>query len=112
MRHLLSVCTTLVIEWQEEDYRRRVAKYEIHYESIGKNVDDAKNAAEERFSYLVCDHSRQHFVVHNVRGYLPQKIVNFISNMRTTTHSFYLTRYVYDAVVVVVDLLLGLSERV
>ena len=78
-----------------EDYTNRVKKYEISFESLGKNADERKSLVEERaFSYLVCDHSREHFVCHNIKGYLPQKVVHFIEIMRTTTHSFYLSRYV------------------
>lgn len=77
------------------DYSRRVQHYVIAFESLGQNADLAKAALEERlFSYLVCDHSREHFVSHNVRGHLPQKVVNFIQIMRTTAHSFYLSRWV------------------
>ena len=76
------------------DYSNRAAKYEEHYECIGKNTDPEKARIEEElFSYLVCDHSRGHFVLHNVSGYLPQKVVHFIEIMRTTSHSFYLSRY-------------------
>ena len=60
------------------------------YESLNSIVN---KSVETKWSFLVCDHSRQHFVVHNVKGYLQQKIVNFIMNMRTTTHSFYLSRH-------------------
>lgn len=42
---------------------------------------------------MKCDHTRQHFVVHNVKGYLLQKMVNFIMNLRTNSHSFYLSRH-------------------
>ncbi len=42
---------------------------------------------------MKCDHSRQHFVVHNVKGFLQQKVVNFIMNLRTTSHSFFLSRH-------------------
>ena len=79
-----------------QDYINRVKKYEINFESLGKNMDERKAVVEERaFSYLVCDHSREHFVSHNIKGYLPQKVVHFIEIMRTTTHSFYLSRYIY-----------------
>jgi len=32
-------------------------------------------------------------VVHNVRGHLPLKVVNFVINLRTTSHAFYLSRH-------------------
>jgi Histidine phosphatase superfamily (branch 1) len=52
-----------------------------------------KDPVESHWSYFKCDHSRHHFVVHRVRGYLPLKIVHFIMNMRTTSHAFYLSRH-------------------
>jgi len=77
------------------DYAKRVQHYVIAFESLGQNQDPVKaNLEEKLFSYVVCDHSREHFVTHNVRGHLPQKVVNFIQIMRTTTHSFYLSRSV------------------
>ena len=36
-------------------------------------------------------------MVHNVRGNLPLKVVNFIMNLRTNTHPFYLSRCVKEA---------------
>jgi hypothetical protein len=73
---------------QELDYRRRVGNYETTYEPL-----DTPGGGEENYSYFKCDHSRHHFVVHRVRGYLPLKLVHFIMNLRTTSHAFYLSRY-------------------
>jgi broad specificity phosphatase PhoE len=71
-------------------YRTRVDKYQSFFEPL----DHGSNTKEEgRWCYLKCDHSRQHFVVHNVKGYLMQKVVNFIMNLRTTQHAFYLSRH-------------------
>jgi broad specificity phosphatase PhoE len=42
---------------------------------------------------MKCDHAKQHFVVNKVKGFLMQKVVNFIMNLRTTSHAFYLTRH-------------------
>lgn len=82
---------------QVADYKKRVSKYELLFETLGKNPDPIKADIEERcFSYLICDHSRNHFVSHNVSGYLPQKVISFIEIMRTDTHSFYLSRYSHE----------------
>ena len=70
-------------------YRTRVDMYKRYFETL----DDGTHKAESRWSYLKCDHSKQHFVVHNVKGYLMQKVVNFIMNLRTTAHAFYLSRH-------------------
>jgi broad specificity phosphatase PhoE len=76
-------------EEAEKDYLKRVAIFRSLYEPI-----DRVNALNETaWSYLKCDHSKKHFVVHDVRGYLFQKVVSFLLNLRTTSHSFYLTRH-------------------
>jgi len=72
----------------EVDYRKRVATYTATFQPMSTS-----HPVERRWSFLKCDHSRHHFVVHNVRGHLPLKIVNFIMNLRTTTHAFYLSRH-------------------
>jgi broad specificity phosphatase PhoE len=48
---------------------------------------------EHQWSYIKCDHSKQHFVIHKVKDYLQQKVANFIMNLRTTSHAFYLSRH-------------------
>lgn len=75
---------------QELDYRKKVDLYRTIYETIDAGVN---RPVESKWSYMKCDHSTQHFVVHNVKGFLQQKVVNFIMNMRTTSHSFFLSRH-------------------
>jgi broad specificity phosphatase PhoE len=72
----------------EADIRSRISTYEDHYEPISKS-----HPVESKWSYFTCDHSRRHFIVHNVTGHMPLRVVNFIMNLRTTSHSFYLTRH-------------------
>jgi hypothetical protein len=72
------------------DYRSRVEKYAMFFEPLDKG---SSSPIESKWSYFKCDHYNHHFVVHNVRGYLPLKVVNFIMNLRTTTHAFYLSRH-------------------
>jgi len=74
----------------ELDYRKKVDNYKSYFEPLDSG---ANKAIEGRWSYMKADHSTQHFVVHNVKGYLQQKVVNFIMNLRTTSHAFYLTRH-------------------
>mmetsp|Transcript_1671 Transcript_1671/g.3103 ORF Transcript_1671/g.3103 Transcript_1671/m.3103 type:complete len:348 (-) Transcript_1671:16-1059(-) len=75
-------------DWEaEEDYRRRIAAYS-HFESL-----DSEHADDARMSFLRCDHAKQHFEVHNIRGHIPLKAVHFVMNIKTTTHCFYLTRH-------------------
>eukprot|EP00607_Mallomonas_marina_P010355 CAMPEP_0182422252 /NCGR_PEP_ID=MMETSP1167-20130531/7888_1 /TAXON_ID=2988 /ORGANISM="Mallomonas Sp, Strain CCMP3275" /LENGTH=458 /DNA_ID=CAMNT_0024600147 /DNA_START=18 /DNA_END=1395 /DNA_ORIENTATION=+ len=72
----------------EADYSRRVDKYASFFEPI-----DERHDLESKWSFFKCDHSRENFVVHKVRGYLPLKVVNFIMNMQIKTHGFYLSRH-------------------
>jgi hypothetical protein len=51
-----------------------------------------EHAVEKKWSVLRCNHSRHHFVLHNIKGHLPLKVANFIMNLRTTRHAFYLSR--------------------
>jgi broad specificity phosphatase PhoE len=70
-----------------QDYQKRVDIFRAIFETI-----DSKGE-ESHWSYMKCDHSKQHFVIHDVKGYLFQKVVTFLMNMRTTSHAFYLTRH-------------------
>ena len=72
------------------DYRHRIATYMTYFEPIDFGPT---RAVETHWSYFKCDHTRNHFVVHNVTGNLPLKVVHFIMNLRTTTHPFYLSRH-------------------
>jgi broad specificity phosphatase PhoE len=54
---------------------------------------DGNSAIESRWSYIKCDHGKHHFVVNHIKGHLSQKVVNFIMNLRTTSHTFYLSRH-------------------
>uniref|UniRef100_I2CQU3 6-phosphofructo-2-kinase / fructose-2,6-bisphosphatase n=1 Tax=Nannochloropsis gaditana (strain CCMP526) TaxID=1093141 RepID=I2CQU3_NANGC len=76
-------------EEAEKDYRMRVENYKRIYEEI----DSGKYPAESRWTYLKCDHSRQHFILHKVTGYLPHKMVHFVINHNTSAHEFYLSRH-------------------
>ena len=71
------------------EYRRKIDDYKSIYEPLG----DGTYKIESRWTYMKCDHSQQHFVVNNAKGHLQQRVVNFIMNMRTTSHSFYLSRH-------------------
>eukprot|EP00597_Dinobryon_sp_UTEXLB2267_P015822 CAMPEP_0170115900 /NCGR_PEP_ID=MMETSP0020_2-20130122/11851_1 /TAXON_ID=98059 /ORGANISM="Dinobryon sp., Strain UTEXLB2267" /LENGTH=558 /DNA_ID=CAMNT_0010343719 /DNA_START=58 /DNA_END=1734 /DNA_ORIENTATION=+ len=74
----------------ELDYRRKVDKFKTYFEPLDSG---ANSAVESKWSYIKCDHFIQHFVVHNIKGYLQQKVVHFIMNLRTTCHAFYLSRH-------------------
>ena len=72
-----------------EGYKRRVDRYAVFFETI----DDGTHPHEGRWCYMKCNHSKKLFVVKNIKGYVMQKVVNFIMNLRTTRHSFYLSRH-------------------
>eukprot|EP00606_Chrysophyceae_sp_TOSAG23-5_P000812 GSChrysophyteH2.ASY1.ANO1.1618.1 assembled CDS len=83
-------------EVAESDFKRKLA----HYASIYESIDNGKHKAEAAWNYIKCDLQRGHFIIHNVRGYLQQKIAHFIMNLRTEPHTFYLSRHgqsVYNA---------------
>lgn len=72
------------------EYRSKVDRFRAFYEPLDAG---ATHATEHKYTYMKCDHAVQNFVVNRARGYLQQKVVNFIMNLRTTRHSFYLTRH-------------------
>jgi len=60
--------------FQEIDYRKKVEKFKAVFEPL----DSGDNSAiESRWPYIKCDHSIQHFVVHNIKGYLQQKVLTY-----------------------------------
>jgi len=81
---------TMTAEEAELDYRKRVEKYKEFYEPVDA---DCNHEVESHWSYFKCNHFKQHFVLHNVRGYMQLKVANFIINLRTTSHAFYLSRH-------------------
>jgi broad specificity phosphatase PhoE len=81
----------------ELEYRKRIDQYNVYFEPL----DTGDNSVEEsHWSYMKCDHNRKRFIVNRFGGHLPQKVVHFIMNIRTSTHSFYLSRHgqsIYNA---------------
>ena len=57
------------------------------YASVYQTLDDSDGC-----SYLKIFDCKK-FVVHNIRGYLPLKIVHFCMNLHTLSRTFYLTRH-------------------
>lgn len=70
------------------DYRKRIDNYKIISESLSET-----HPVEQNWSFFKCDHSRNHFIVHKVRGYLPLKVIHFIMNLNTTPRQFFLSRH-------------------
>ena len=70
------------------DYEARIANYKLSWEPLSDS-----HQVEAKWSFLKCDHSKHNFVLHNVRGYFPLKVVHFIMNLRTVYRPFYMTRH-------------------
>ena len=73
-----------------EDLRKRINLYESCYQPL---ASDKYRNVEKRYSYIKCNLVDRTFTIHNVRGYLEQKIVHFVMNLRAEPHDFYLTRH-------------------
>ena len=72
-----------------DDFRARVAQYEATYETID---DAAVDGAEAHRSWIKITDCRR-FVINNIRGYLPSRIVQFLSHLHMQPHSFYFSRH-------------------
>lgn len=57
-----------------------------HYMDIYKEVEDSEGSYFKILNY-------HKFVMHNIRGYLPLKVVHFTMNLHTMPRTFYLTRH-------------------
>lgn len=64
------------------DFKQRRANYKAQYEPLSE--------ADGPFVKII--NSKQ-FIVHNIRGYLPLKVVHFVMNLHTLPRTFYLTRH-------------------
>ena len=66
------------------DFNMRRDRYIEVYETLGET--------EAKLAYLKVIDCRQ-FIVNNIRGYLPLKVIHFIMNLHTSPRTFYLTRH-------------------
>ncbi|GAX13792.1 6-phosphofructo-2-kinase / fructose-2,6-biphosphatase 3 [Fistulifera solaris] len=64
------------------DFKRRRDHYMSVYETLEENEGP----------HIKIINSKR-FIVNNIRGYLPLKVVHFIMNLHTQTRTFYLTRH-------------------
>jgi broad specificity phosphatase PhoE/predicted kinase len=66
-----------------DDFRKRIQHYAHSYERVG----------DDEGSYVrITDHGR-HFEMHEVDGYVPARIVFFLSNLKVTERPIFLTRH-------------------
>lgn len=82
--------TGLDADSKVQDYCKKVDLYKSFYEPLD---GESTHKVEGHWTYMKCDHAKQDFVIHRVKGYLQQKAANFIMNLRTTSHAFYLSRH-------------------
>jgi broad specificity phosphatase PhoE len=65
-----------------QDFKRRRENYMQVYEPL----------SEKDGPHIKIINSKR-FIVHNIRGYLPLKVVHFVMNLHTLPRTFYLTRH-------------------
>lgn len=70
-------------EWAVADFRRRRANYMKIYEP----VEETEGCP---FIKIINSHK---FIVKDIRGYLPLKVVHFLMNLHTLPRTFFLTRH-------------------
>uniref|UniRef100_A0A7S3JY63 6-phosphofructo-2-kinase domain-containing protein n=2 Tax=Aureoumbra lagunensis TaxID=44058 RepID=A0A7S3JY63_9STRA len=68
------------------DFRERVAHYEATYQTLDEN------GVESSHSWIKIVNFKR-FIINNIRGYLPSRIVQFVSHLHTKNHVFYLCRH-------------------
>ena len=71
------------------DFRARVAAYESTYETI--DAPSTKGVEKNRSWIKIVDCRR--FVINNVRGFLPSRLIQFLSHLHMEPHAFYLSRH-------------------
>ncbi|KAJ8614209.1 hypothetical protein CTAYLR_001110 [Chrysophaeum taylorii] len=71
------------------DFRERVGHYEAQYETLD---GPASGGRERDRSWMKIVDSRR-FVINNIRGYTPSRIIQFVSNLHQVPHVFYLCRH-------------------
>lgn len=69
-----------------DDFRARVRQYETTYETI-----DGQGNESNRSWIKIIDCKR--FVINNIRGYMPSRLVQFLSHLHMEPHIFYFSRH-------------------
>ena len=69
----------------EAEYRRKVDFFEGHFEPLDEGE---YKRIESKWSYMKCDHSIRHFVVHNINGRLSRYkcFLCVVDNMQENIH--------------------------
>ncbi|KDO35158.1 hypothetical protein SPRG_00004 [Saprolegnia parasitica CBS 223.65] len=72
-------------EMAVEDFRKRIANYRKNYEALGP--------ADEIFSYVKVIDAGTKLIMNRIHGYLPMKILSFISNLHIVPRPIYLSSH-------------------
>jgi broad specificity phosphatase PhoE/predicted kinase len=81
---------------QMKDPQYKDIEEQAAYEDFQKKRDNYKSVydtVDERDGSHIKIINNQTFIVHNARGYLPQKVVHFVMNLHTLPRVFYLSRH-------------------
>ena len=71
------------------DFEKRIHVYESNYETMDA---ESTQGCERVRSWIKIIDCRQ-FVMNNIRGYIPSRLVQFLSHLHMQPHSFYFTRH-------------------
>lgn len=71
------------------DFRQRVAHYEAMYETL--DGERTFGREKDRSWLKIVDSKR--FVINNIRGYMPARIIQYVTNLHVHPHVFYLARH-------------------
>ena len=72
-----------------DDFRARIGEYEKTYETI--DGEDLGGAEGDRSWIKIIDCKR--FIINNIRGYMPSRLVQFLSHLHMEPHVFYFSRH-------------------
>ena len=65
------------------DFRERIANYEKVYQKVD----------EDHYSWVKLINNGQKVVINRIHGFLPMKMVQFLTNIHAFPHSFYFSRH-------------------
>ena len=68
-------------------WQKKIVDYQRKYVSM---QDDG---TEDDLSYIKLINYGEKVITNNMRGYLPMRIVQFLSNIHTKSHSIYISRH-------------------
>merc|ERR1719330_684227 len=82
----VKTCTPDYKDVDPEEAVKDFSERRKNYMDVYKEVEDHEGSYFKILNY-------HKFVIHNIRGYLPLKVVHFTMNLHTMPRTFYLTRH-------------------